>query len=440
MQAAVPSTLRSRLLLSFLLVFLRLCLLVSSQELTDDQITQVKARLAEGAKQSWELGTRAEALIEYDTPPYSVLNDTSLPPPLSSPPGSLDEVFDIVKSIVANRSKSNGNIQGPQPLMQDGAAADPASNGVAVLLANWTGRSSADGLDYAGAARDQLDFLLTQVPKTSDGAISHRVSQVQLWSDFVYMVPPFLAYYGVLSDNQTLVREAYNQIKLYRQYLRDENAGGLWKHVLLGSSGNDEGHWSTGNAWAAAGMLRVLGTIRHSPFPKNFKNEQKDLRNWVSEITDAMYPHLQSSGLFRNYADDDSSFEDASSTALLTSAVYRHALLSNVHKHLPDAERSRKALSSPSDSNNGNSSLAHFDSNMWLTPVVNPHSYGRQGAQSPEGQAFVVEMQAAWRDWVAAGSVGANSAIRTAGSPSTKTCCTRFLLLLFFPVLRTHLL
>ncbi len=64
-------------------------------------------------------------------------------------------------------------------------------------------------------------------------------------SDFVYMVPPFLAYYGVLTSNESLVTEAYNQIKLYRDHLRDTDANNLWKHVVLGS-GIDEGHWSTG--------------------------------------------------------------------------------------------------------------------------------------------------------------------------------------------------
>ena len=52
-----------------------------------------------------------------------------------------------------------------------------------------------------------------------------------------------------------------------------------------------------GNAWAAAGMLRVLGTIQHSPFPKKFKNEQKDLQKWITEIMDAMYPWLVSPAL-----------------------------------------------------------------------------------------------------------------------------------------------
>ena len=60
------------------------------------------------------------------------------------------------------------------------------------------------------------------------------------------MVPPFLAYYGAMTGNQTLLQEAYNQIKLYRKYLRDQNANNTWKHIKLGSYGTDNGHWSTG--------------------------------------------------------------------------------------------------------------------------------------------------------------------------------------------------
>jgi hypothetical protein len=72
-------------------------------------------------------------------------------------------------------------ISGPQPLMQDGSAGDPASIGVAVLLANWTGQNNVDHLNFGEAATDQLNFLYQDVPQTPDGAISHRVSEVQLW-------------------------------------------------------------------------------------------------------------------------------------------------------------------------------------------------------------------------------------------------------------------
>ncbi|KAI0822092.1 Six-hairpin glycosidase-like protein [Trametes gibbosa] len=394
------------------------------------------------AKRSWEIGTRAQALLESDTPSYSVFSNNGLPPAQGEAgPSSLDEVISIAHEVVQNSTKAA--IQGPQPFLDvnGGAAGDPPSIGVAVLLANWTGAGS-DGLDYGGAARNQLEFLLEKVPKTDDGAISHRMEQVQLWSDFVYMVPPFLAYYGVLTQNETLVQQAYDQCRLYRQYLVDDEAGGMWKHIVLGSNA-DGGHWSTGNGWAAAGMLRVLATIQHSQYAKNMKNQAKDLTNWVSEIHTGIYPHLRTNSLFGNYADDSASFDDASSTAILASTVYRLALLSGIHTHLPLAEQCRKALSAPSSAASSSASgsastsasptpslsatatspatpsasattsadtLAHFTSDMWLTPVVNPNQFGIEGSRSPEGQAFVVEMYAAWRDWTAVGSPGANAA------------------------------
>jgi hypothetical protein len=86
------------------------------------------------------------------------------------------------------------------PIMDgDGASGDPASEykrglepwwhlieyllfiglGVAVLLANW---SRADpNINFAQAATDQLNFLLKDVPRTSDGVISQRDTEVQLW-------------------------------------------------------------------------------------------------------------------------------------------------------------------------------------------------------------------------------------------------------------------
>ena len=128
------------------------------------------------------------------------------------------------------------------------------------------------------------------------------------------MVPPFLAYYGVMTKNKSAVAESYNQIRLYRQYLRDESADNLWKHMAFGTN-QDMDHWSTGtlqpiyllvcfilikffyipctgNGWAAAGMIRVLGTIKNSQYAGSFKKEQKDLIGWAIEIQDAMYQYL----------------------------------------------------------------------------------------------------------------------------------------------------
>lgn len=192
---------------------------------------------------SWEIGTRAEALLELDTPNASVFNNTnSIPAPASAGITSayLTPVISIAKSTVQAR-KAGGAL-----VSDDTSVADPASIGVAVLLANLTVGSDTT-TNYAQAASDQLNYLLHTAPRAPDGAISHRTDSVQLWSDFIYMVPPFLAYYGAVTANQSLLEEAYNQIKLYRGHLKDDS--GLWKHIATGDgspNGADPSHWSTG--------------------------------------------------------------------------------------------------------------------------------------------------------------------------------------------------
>ncbi|KAJ8090276.1 hypothetical protein PM082_018872 [Marasmius tenuissimus] len=406
--------------------------------LPDSLVNDVKARLAQAALLSWELGTRAQALLELDASNYSVFSPNRPIPQDAS--GSISDVMDIARSVVRNRtnsftttatttgsatstftspSSSSTPLTGLRPLMRDDSAADPASIGPAVLLAAWTNQQAQDGLDYMAAASDQLAYLYSSaVPKTNDGAISHRVTEVQLWSDFVYMVPPFLAYYGIQTNNRTLIAAAYEQIRLYRSYLLDKDADNLWKHVILGSGrqgfpGNDEGHWATGNGWAAAGMLRVLATIKYSDYSDSFQSEQADLISWTNEIHRGMYSHIDSTHIFTNYvfprrSSVNTSFHDAASTALLASTVYRIALLAEQYHYLPAAEKSREALYSVY--NNG--SMVHFTSDGWLTPVVNPHWYGASGEKSAEGQAFVLMMHAAHEEWVRDGSKGANSARR----------------------------
>ncbi|EJF57471.1 hypothetical protein DICSQDRAFT_173927 [Dichomitus squalens LYAD-421 SS1] len=49
-------------------------------------------------------------------------------------------------------------------------------------------------------------------------------------------------------------------------------------------------------------------------------------------------------------------------------------------------------------------SLVHFTSDDQLTPVVNSHNIDAQGQRNLEGEVFVLEMYAAWRDWAAIGS------------------------------------
>lgn len=118
--------------------------------------------------------------------------------------------------------------------------------GTVVTLTGWT-RTNRSDPSFEIAAGQQLDHILNHVPRNGNGAISHREDQVQLWADFVYMVPPFIAYFGALETGDAklwLLREGYNQCKEYREVLRDNS--GLWQHIVLGTGLQDTTHWGTG--------------------------------------------------------------------------------------------------------------------------------------------------------------------------------------------------
>jgi hypothetical protein len=165
-------------------------------------------------------------------------------------------------------------------------------------------------------------------------------------------------------------------------------------------------------------MLRVAGTYR--AYGSEYYNWKCDLFNWTEEILDAMYANnsLANTALFHNYVDQDSTFLDASSTAAIAAATYHLAVLRDVNgsssDRLNNAERARHELSFG----------GHIDGDGWLSPVVDPNNFPKEGSHSAEGQAFVVSMYAGYREWWDAKKlVAEESGIKESGTekPGTDT-------------------
>jgi rhamnogalacturonyl hydrolase YesR len=209
------------------------------------------------------------------------------------------------------------------------------------------------------------------------------------------MVPPFLAYYSVFVGNQKYMHEAVRQCELYSKLLETEN--GCWRHIVNAEEGEgrkkDEGLWSTGNGWAAAGMARVLATVRKSSFV--MENAEKVLVGMIQRIIDgAMTFDSDPSGLLRNRLDDETWFGEAAGTAMLAAAVFRMAVLEPSmfgERYTRWAVGKMEVVGESIDTETG-----------IVGPVVIPtkdeHRAPLDGV-SPEAQAFVVLMYAAWKDW-----------------------------------------
>lgn len=333
---------------------------------------------------SWEFGTAAEALLELYDPQYSVFGSRPFPVPTL-------RKGDIAALEYADEKITIG--QGANALASgDGAVGDPASLGVSAYLLGKTIPK------YADAAKDELNYVVNEAPRWSNGAISHRVEAPELWADFVYMAPPYIAYYAVATSNADLLREAVQQCGLYRQVLITSPLN-LWHHIV-GPNNADPGIWSTGNAWAAAGMTRILATVLKAPSSLITSTERNQLTNnlntWIKEILDGAIKSPADDGLLRNYLNDTTWFGEISGSTLLASVAYRVGVLQPKvfgSKYLQWADEIRWTLGE-----NG-----HVTDDGIVKPAVNPLGWGDTTpftTGSPEGQNFVVLMYAAWRDCV----------------------------------------
>ena len=139
-----------------------------AQVIKDVQPTPPQPRLLQSpTRYSWEYGTSAEAQLELFTPQSSVFGSNPFPIP----------ALPAARVIALNYTSSKIDFGTGYAALSagNGAAGDPSSLGVsAVMLGKLDG-------EYTAAAQETVDALLTQVPRWSNGAISHRPDVAELW-------------------------------------------------------------------------------------------------------------------------------------------------------------------------------------------------------------------------------------------------------------------
>ncbi|KAF2875071.1 hypothetical protein BDV95DRAFT_486481 [Massariosphaeria phaeospora] len=364
----------------------------------DIDIAKVATQAKELSSHSWEYGTAAEAILELSNRDLSVYSKTPFPSN-GVPTSNVDEVASLQDVKPHIRLDSNTLIE------DKWGVADPAALGVSSIL---IGQSNPA---YLHAARRQATYLVHEAPRFGGphNAISHRKDVLEVWADFMYMVPPFLAYFSVAAEDATWMKEALAQCRAYRDALATKSTGldqGLWHHIA-GPQNGDLGYWCTSNGWVAAGLVRVLATLKGWEETREWAGEMQELRQMAREILDGAIctdSRSREVALLPNYLhsqDAEPWADDVSGTALLASVVYRLAMLEPEvfegtseragMRYLEWAERKRRAVFASVDPETG-----------IAKPAVNPLKHKQREpltTGSPEGQAFVVGLWAAWRDW-----------------------------------------
>jgi unsaturated rhamnogalacturonyl hydrolase len=313
---------------------------------TQKLIDKVKHALLATQRHSWEQGVSAQAFLE--------LGDDAL------------VVLMAKEAVLRQREDGRLGVVGANH-----AVTDPAANGEAVLYA---ARLIGDqALEAAG--QRMLSFLMQEAPRTQDGTLHHLVTQPQVWIDSMYMGPPFLAVAGE-------PHEAVRQIEGMRRLLWLPGKQ-LYAHQW------DDGTrafrradcWGVGNGWAAAGITRVLRSL-----PEGMQEEKSRLVGYVREVVDGCLAHQRADGLYHDVVDDPSTFVETNLAQMLAYTIYRGIqggwLNAAYRAH---ADRMRSAAH------------AQVDEYGLVQGVCGAPSFDHSGT-APEGQAFFLLMEAAFRD------------------------------------------
>ena len=314
----------------------------------NQKVKQVSQVLLSMQRYSWEQGVTAQAFLELGETNLAVL---------------------LARDTV-QRQGSDGRLA----LMHDKeGVTDPAANGEALLVA---ARVTKDPVLQAGL-QAMLNYLIKTAPRAADGTIFHVTGAAEVWVDSMYMAPPFLAVAGE-------VDEAIRQIQGIKRRLWNPYAR-LYAHIW-----NDElnaltrsAHWGVGNGWVAAGITRVIRTLMET---RAAPQERQILENHVKEVIDGCLAHQREDGLFNDVVDQPETFIETNLSQMLAYSIYRGIAggwLPFAYKE--SADKMRTAV------------YQKVDDSGYVRGVCAAPTFDRAGT-APEGQAFFLLMEAAWKE------------------------------------------
>lgn len=184
---------------------------------------------------------------------------------------------------------------------------------------------------YLEAAERQYEFL-QRIERTTEGGIPQRREALELWVDALYMVPPFLARYGVAADEGAALEDAVHQFELQRKHLRDPQTG-LWRQTWLETPNSypQSTLWSRGNGWVTTGLV---DTIDHLPIDHPGR---ETLAEYLRELCDRVLPYQDRTGFWPNILDDPTSWLEVSGTLM-----FAYSFMKGIELGLLEEDRYRE--------------------------------------------------------------------------------------------------
>lgn len=310
----------------------------------DEKIEKVKTAMLCMQRYSWEQGTAMQGMLEIgDTAKLILMARESL-----------------------QRYKPDGRLS---MVGSDMNIADPGVNGPGILAVyRITGEEK-----YLHAARALYDYLKRPESQNEKGVIYHNNLSEAIFIDNMFMVAPFMAHMGDYD-------EAMHQIEGLRDLLWNEDEN-LFHHIRVSRTQEfrDSSFWGGGNGWCAAAMAQVIDIL-----PEERNTDKEKLMDYCTDLLDGCISRQLPSGLLYDKITEPN-FEETTLPAMLAYAIYtgiKSGWLDTSYR-VP-ADKMRYAV------------YANVDELGLMRNASAAPRFNSPGT-SPEGQAFFLMMEGAYR-------------------------------------------
>jgi len=224
---------------------------------------------------------------------------------------------------------------------------------------------------YKQAADKLYNYCKNIAPRNNDGAVYHVNNSREIWSDSIYMLPPFLAAYRDYD-------ECFKQIRGYRACLWNSDKK-LYSHRWSDDENSfiNEKFWGGGNGWAAAAFAIIYELL-----PDNQKEYKAEIITYLTELLDGLQNNVLPDGLFNDFVGDSDSFIEANLSQMAAFAIYKSIKNGAIDsKYLDFANKMRDGA------------LAKIDEFGYVQGAAGSPYFNSPGT-STEAQAFLLMMLA----------------------------------------------
>ncbi len=194
------------------------------------------------------------------------------------------------------------------------------------LMLECDGGRSGEALSIA---RRIARYMLEEQPRTEEGAFRRRDDTV--WADDMYMSVPFLCRWSALTGDPAGIDTAADQLLKYRDLLFMPNRK-LMAHMMCLRHGRNNGiPWSRGNGWVIFSLSELFLRL-----PDDHPS-RAPLLAFFRDLTEGYLAVQGAEGLWHQVLDDDTTYPESSSTAMMICAFCRGLRLGLY----PEADRGR---------------------------------------------------------------------------------------------------